>query len=80
MIGVTSRLCSLSNCAPHRPPGRDKIGSAVRLLIIVDDIFEFQDGTLHFAPLVAIPALEGVRPGDPLELRRPDGTTIHTTL
>jgi hypothetical protein len=52
----------------------------VRLLIVVDDTFELQDGTLHFSPLVAIPSLEGVKAGDPLELRRPDGTTIHATL
>jgi hypothetical protein len=47
---------------------------------VVDDIFEFKVGTLHFSPLVAIPTLEGVKAGDPLELRRPDGTTIRTTL
>jgi hypothetical protein len=35
----------------------------VRLLIIVEDIFEFQDA-LHFSPLVAIPALEGVKAGE----------------
>ncbi len=52
----------------------------MKLLIVVDDIFEFQDGTLHFAPLVEIPALEGLKAGDPLELRRPDGTTFLTTL
>ena len=52
----------------------------MRLLIVVDDTFEFQDGTLHFSPLVPVPALEGLKAGDPLELRRPDGTTIHTTL
>jgi hypothetical protein len=52
----------------------------VRLLIVVDDTFEFQDGTLHISPLVAISALEGVKAGCPLELRRPDGTTIRTTL
>ena len=52
----------------------------MRLLVVVDDTFEFQDGTLHFLPLVAIPSLEGVRAGDPLELRRPDGTTINATL
>jgi hypothetical protein len=30
--------------------------------------------------LVAIASLEGVEAGDPLELRRPDGTAIRTTL
>ena len=52
----------------------------MRLLVVVDDTFEFQDGTLHFSPLVAIPALEGVKAGDTLEVRRPDGITIRTTL
>jgi len=52
----------------------------VKLLLVVDDIFEFQDGTLHFSPLVAIPTLQGLKAGDPLELRRPDGTTIRTML
>ena len=52
----------------------------MRLLIVVEDIYEFQDGILHFAPLVANPLLEGVKAGDPLELRRPDGTAIRTTL
>jgi len=52
----------------------------VRLLIIVEDVFEFQDGTLHFTPLVPVSAVEGLKAGDPLELRRPDGSTIHTML
>ena len=52
----------------------------MRLLLVVDDIFEFQDGVLHFSPLVANPTLEGVRVGDSLELRRPHGTAIRTTL
>ena len=52
----------------------------MKLLFVVDDIFEFQDGTLHFSPLVAIPTLEGLKAGDPLALRRPDGTAIRTTL
>lgn len=52
----------------------------MRRLVVVDAILQFQDGTLHFSPLVAIPALEEVKAGDPLELRRPDGTTIKTTL
>jgi hypothetical protein len=52
----------------------------VRLLLVVEDTFEFQDGSIHFSPLVAMPTLEGVKAGDPLELRRPDGTTMRTTL
>ena len=58
----------------------DRIGHAVKLLLVVDDIFEFQDGTLHFSPLVGVSALDGLKAGDPLELRKPDGTTIRTTL
>jgi hypothetical protein len=57
-----------------------RISDAVKLLIVVEDIYEFPEGTLHFAPLVANPVLEGVKAGDPLELRRPDGTTMRTTL
>jgi hypothetical protein len=52
----------------------------VRLLLVVDDLFEFKDGTLHFSPFVAIAELKKVKAGDRLELRRPDGTTIQTTL
>ncbi|HZQ17618.1 MAG TPA: hypothetical protein VFA90_02770 [Terriglobales bacterium] len=52
----------------------------MKLLIVVEDIFEFKDGTLHFSPFVAIAELKEVKAGDRLELRRPDGTTIHTTL
>jgi hypothetical protein len=51
-------------------------------LIVVSDIFEFQDGTVHFAPAVPIPTADRVflRAGDQLELRRPDGSVIKTTL
>lgn len=51
-------------------------------LIVVSDIFEFQDGTLHFAPAVPISTADRVclRAGDQLELRRPDGSVIKTTL
>jgi hypothetical protein len=52
----------------------------MKLLLVVDDIFEFQDGTLHFSPLVALPTLKGLKEGDALELRRPDGTPIRTRL
>jgi hypothetical protein len=52
----------------------------VKLLLVVDDVFEFQDGTLHFSPLVTIATFEGLKAGDPLELRRPDGTAIRTPL
>jgi hypothetical protein len=48
----------------------------------VSDIFEFQDGTLHFSPAIQIPTADrvGLRAGDQLELRRPDGSIIKTTL
>jgi hypothetical protein len=51
-------------------------------LIVVSDIFEFQDGTLHFSPAVPIPTADRVhlREGDRLELRRPDGSIVKTTL
>src|SRR6267142_1072865 len=51
-------------------------------LIVVADIFEFQDGTLHFSPLVQPEVMERehLKAGDPLELRRPDGTIVRTTL
>ena len=51
-------------------------------LIVVSDIFEFQDGTLHFSPGIPIPRADRVRlrAGDQLELRRPDGSIIKTTL
>jgi len=51
-------------------------------LIVVADIFEFQDGTLHFWPLVPFEVIdrEHLKAGDPLELRRPDGTIVKTTL
>ena len=52
----------------------------MRLLLVVEDVFEFQDGTVHLSPLVAIPTLEGLKAGDALELRRPDGTAIRTPL
>lgn len=52
----------------------------MRLLLAVEDVFEFQDGTVHLSPLVAIPILEGLKAGDALELRKPDGTVIRTTL
>jgi hypothetical protein len=51
-------------------------------LIVVNDIFELQDGTLHFSPAVpsAVIDREHLKAGDSLELRRPDGTTVKTTL
>lgn len=52
----------------------------MKLLFVVEDVFEFQDGTVHLVPLVAIPTLKGMKAGDALELRRPDGTAIRTTL
>jgi hypothetical protein len=52
------------------------------LLIIVEETFQFQDGTIHFAPAVSFEVIdrERIREGDRLELRRPDGTAIMTTL
>jgi hypothetical protein len=83
-IFFVSSLTSLGNsrvvASRYANENAIESGVALRLLVVVDDTFEFQDGTLHSSPLVAIAALEGVRAGDPLELRRPDGTTIHTTL
>ena len=54
----------------------------MKLLIVVADIFEFQDGTLHFAPAVPFAVADEARlkQGDHLELRRPDGTIVKTTL
>jgi hypothetical protein len=51
-------------------------------LIVVTEIFELQDGTLHFSPLVPSEVIdrEHLKVGDPLELRRPDGTVVKTTL
>ena len=52
------------------------------LLIVVAETFEFQDGTLHFAPAVPFAVAEEahLRQGDQLELRRPDGTSVRTRL
>ena len=52
------------------------------LLIIVEDVFEFGDGTIHFAPAVPFEVIdrERLKQGDQLELRRPDGTTLRTAL
>jgi hypothetical protein len=56
--------------------------ASVSLLITISEVFEFQDGTLHFAPAVPFAVVEGagLKQGDQLELRRPDGTTLITTL
>ena len=52
------------------------------LLIVVAETFEFQDGTLHFAPAVPFAVAEKahLKQGDQLELRRPDGTSVRTRL
>ena len=52
------------------------------LLIVVADVFELQDGTLHFAPAVPFAVADEARlkPGDHLELRRPDGSIVKTNL
>jgi hypothetical protein len=54
----------------------------VNLLIVVAETFEFQDGTLHFAPAVPFAVAEKayLKQGDQLELRRPDGTSVRTNL
>jgi hypothetical protein len=54
----------------------------VKLLTVVADIFEFQDGTLHFAPAVPFAVADEARlkPGDHLELRRPDGSIVKANL
>jgi hypothetical protein len=54
----------------------------VRLLIVVADIFELQDGTLHFTPAVPFAVADEARlkSGDHLELRRPDGSIVKTNL
>jgi hypothetical protein len=54
----------------------------VSLLIVVADVFELQDGTLHFAPGVPFVVADETRlkPGDHLELRRPDGSIVETNL
>jgi hypothetical protein len=54
----------------------------VSLLIVVAETFEFQDGTLHFAPAVPFAVAEQahLKQGDQLELRRPDGTSVRTKL
>jgi hypothetical protein len=51
-------------------------------IIVVSDVFEFQDGTLHFSPTVPLSMIDRVhlKAGDELELRRPDGTVVKTTL
>jgi len=51
-------------------------------LIVVGDVFKFRDGTLHFTPTVPFAVADHLRlkVGDNLELRRPDGSIIKTTL
>src|SRR5258708_1939153 len=68
---------------PSLDERRKPMPSTPRLLLIVDDSFEFQDGTIHFTPGVPFAKLDSgirVKPGDRLELRRPDGTTMTTPL
>jgi hypothetical protein len=54
----------------------------VNLLIVVEETFEFQDGTLHLVPAVPFEVADRarLRQGDQLELRRPDGAIISTKL
>jgi len=53
-------------------------------LMIVTDTFRFQDGRIVLAPPVPSSLIdgagEGLKPGDKLELRRPDGTVLQTAL
>src|ERR1043166_3974640 len=51
-------------------------------LIVVNDVFAIGDGLLLFAPTVPFAMADNVhlRTGDRLELRRPDGTVLQTTL
>jgi hypothetical protein len=58
------------------------MSSIPKRVIVVSDVSEFQDGTLHFSPAVRFPAADRLRlkVGDHLELRRPDGTIIKSVL
>ena len=51
-------------------------------LIVVDDVFAFRDGLLLFTPTLPFAVADSVhlRTRDCLELRRPDGTVLQTTL
>ena len=51
-------------------------------LIVVNDVFAIGDGLLLFTPIVPFAMADDVylRTGDRLELRRPDGTVLQTTL
>jgi len=55
---------------------------AVSLLLVVEETFELSDGALHLAPGVPFEVADRahLRPGDQVELRRPDGTVITTSL
>ena len=52
------------------------------LVITVTDVFELQDGSLHFAPGVpfAVAGKLRLKAGDQLELRRHDGTTLRSSV
>ena len=58
------------------------MSSIPRRLIVVSDVLEFQDGTLHFSPPLSISAADRLRlkAADHLELRRPNGTKVEATL
>lgn len=51
-------------------------------LIVVNDVFALQDGILLFTPTVPFALADQLRlrSGDQLELRRPNGTVVQTTL
>lgn len=52
------------------------------LLIVVEDTFDLPDGALHLAPSVPFQLVDrvGLKQGDQLELRRPDGTVMTAKL
>ena len=59
--------------------------SIPRRLIVVTEVFEFSDGTINPVPLVPFALIdpefgERLKPGDQLELRRPDGTATTVKL
>jgi len=56
-----------------------------RQILVVSDVFEFQDGSIHLAPSVPFAVVDHssgdrLKAGDLVELRRPDGTKSETTL
>jgi len=56
--------------------------TTVSFLLVIEETFEFQDGTLHFAPAVpfAVADAAQLKQGDKLDLKRPNGTSVRTRL